>query len=58
MFKKIFIPLIIVLIIAAVIFLKAKNSANGKDNGIKMIKMERGDHHSLAGKNEYCLSGD
>lgn len=42
MFKKIFIPLIIVLIIAAVIFLKAKNSANGKNNGIKMIKVERG----------------
>jgi len=43
MFKKIFIPLVIVLIIAAVIILKAKNSANRKDNGIKMIKTKRGD---------------
>ncbi len=43
MFKKIFIPLLIVIIIAAVIILKAKNSANGKDNGIKMIKVQRGD---------------
>jgi HlyD family secretion protein len=43
MFKKIFIPVLIVVIIAAVIFLKAKNSSNGKDNGIKMIKVQRGD---------------
>ncbi len=43
MFKKIFIPLLIIVIIAAVIFLKAKNSSNGKDNGIKMIKVQRGD---------------
>ncbi len=43
MFKKIFIPLIIIVIIAAVILLKAKNSAEGKDNGIKMIKVQRGD---------------
>ncbi len=43
MFKKIFIPLLIVIIIVAVIILKAKNSANGKDNGIKMIKVQRGD---------------
>jgi HlyD family secretion protein len=43
MFKKIFIPVLIVVVIAAVIFLKAKNSANGKDNGIKMIKVQRGD---------------
>jgi len=43
MFKKIFIPLLIIVIIAAVIFLKAKNSSNGKDNGIKMIKVKRGD---------------
>ncbi len=43
MFKKIFIPLFIIVIIAAVIFLKAKNSSNGKDNGIEMIKVKRGD---------------
>lgn len=43
MFKKIFIPLLIVIIVAAVIFLKAKNSSNGKDNGIKMVKVQRGD---------------
>lgn len=43
MFKKIFIPLSILVIIAAVIFLKAKNSADGKENGIKMIKVQRGD---------------
>lgn len=43
MFKKIFIPVLIVVIIAAVIILKAKNSTNGKDNGIKMIKVQRGD---------------
>lgn len=43
MFKKIFIPLLIIVIIAAVIFLKAKNSSGGKDNGIKMIKVQRGD---------------
>ncbi len=43
MFKKIFIPVFIVIIIAAVIILKAKNSANGKDNGIKMVKVQRGD---------------
>ncbi len=43
MFKKIFIPLLIIVVIAAVIFLKAKNSSNGKDNGIKMIKVQRGD---------------
>ncbi|MGD8535801.1 MAG: efflux RND transporter periplasmic adaptor subunit [Candidatus Aminicenantes bacterium] len=43
MFKKIFIPVLIVVIIAAVIILKANNSSNGKDNGIKMIKVQRGD---------------
>lgn len=43
MFKKIFIPLIILIAIAAVIMLKAKKSADGKDNGIKMIKVQRGD---------------
>jgi len=43
MFKKIFIPVLIIIIIAAVIILKAKNSANGKDNGIKMVKVQRGD---------------
>jgi len=43
MFKKIFIPLIVVLIIAAVIYVKAKNSANGRDNDIKMVKVQRGD---------------
>ncbi len=43
MFKKIFIPVLIVVIIAAVIILKAKNSSNGKDNGIKMVKVQRGD---------------
>lgn len=43
MFKKIFIPLLIIIVIAAVIFLKAKNSSNGKDNGIEMVKVQRGD---------------
>ncbi len=43
MFKKIFIPVLIVIVIAAVIILKAKNSSNEKDNGIKMIKVQRGD---------------
>jgi HlyD family secretion protein len=43
MFKKIFIPLLIIVIVAAVILLKAKNSSEGKDNGIKMIKVQRGD---------------
>jgi len=43
MLKKILIPLISVLVIAAVIFLAAKSSSNGKDNGIKMIKVQRGD---------------
>ncbi len=43
MFKKIFIPVLIVIVVAAVIILKAKNSANGKDNGIKMVKVQRGD---------------
>ena len=43
MFKKIFIPFIVVLIIAAVIYVKAKNSANGRDNDIKMVKVQRGD---------------
>jgi HlyD family secretion protein len=43
MFKKIFIPLLIIVIVAAVILLKAKNSSEGKDNGIKMIQVQRGD---------------
>ncbi len=43
MLKKILIPLISVLVIAAVIFLAAKSSSNGKNNGIKMIKVQRGD---------------
>jgi len=43
MLKKILIPLISVLVIAAVIFLAAKSSSNGNNNGIKMIKVQRGD---------------
>jgi len=43
MFKKILIPIIILLIIAAFIFLKAKNSSGGKNDGIKMMKVQRGD---------------
>jgi HlyD family secretion protein len=43
MLKKILIPLISVLVIAAVIFLAAKSSSNGKNNGIRMIKVQRGD---------------
>jgi len=43
MFKKIVILLVIILIIAAVIFIMAKNFNNGKDNGIKLIKVQRGD---------------
>jgi HlyD family secretion protein len=43
MFKKVFIPLVIVLIIVGVILVKAKNSANGRDNDIKMVKVQKGD---------------
>jgi HlyD family secretion protein len=43
MFKKIGISVFIVLVVATVILLMAKNSSNGKDNGIKMIKVQRGD---------------
>ena len=43
MFKKIAISVFIVLVVAAVILLMAKNSSNGKDNGIKMIKVQKGD---------------
>ena len=43
MFKKIFIPLFVVLIIIGVILVKGKNSANGSDNDIKMVEVERGD---------------
>ena len=43
MFKKIFIPITILAIIVAVIFLRARNSGDGRENGIKMIKVERGD---------------
>jgi len=43
MFKKIIIALVILVVIAAVIFLKAKNSANTKDNDIKLVKVQRGD---------------
>jgi len=43
MFKKIFIPLLVALAIVAVVFIMEKGSSNGKDNGIHMIKVERGD---------------
>jgi len=43
MFKKIIITLIILLIIGAVIILKAKNSAKAKDNDIKLVKVQRGE---------------
>lgn len=43
MFKKISILIVIALIIAAAVFLKAKNSSKAKDNGIKMVKVIRGD---------------
>lgn len=43
MFKKIAISVFIVLVVATVILLMAKNSSNGKDNGIKMIKVQKGD---------------
>jgi HlyD family secretion protein len=43
MFKKIIIPLFVLLVIAAIIFFKAKNSANTKDNDIKLVKVQRGD---------------
>lgn len=43
MVKKIIIPLLILVCIAAVVFLAAKNSGNGKENGIKFIKVQRGD---------------
>ncbi len=42
MFKKIIIAVVVLIVIAAVIYLKAKNSGNSKDNGIKMIKVQRG----------------
>jgi HlyD family secretion protein len=43
MFRKIIIPLIVLLAIGAIILLKAKNSAKTKDNDIKLVKVQRGD---------------
>jgi len=43
MAKKIVISVVIVLVIAAVIFLMAKSSNSGNENGIKLIKVQRGD---------------
>lgn len=43
MFKKIIIPIVLVLIAGAVIFFKVTSSAKSKQNGIKLVKVERGD---------------
>jgi multidrug efflux pump subunit AcrA (membrane-fusion protein) len=43
MFKKIVIPVILVLVVGAVIFLKVKSSAKNGENGIKLVRVERGD---------------
>ena len=43
MFKKILIPLLLVIVVAALIFIKKGNSSSGPDNGIKLIKAEKGD---------------
>ncbi len=43
MFKKIIIVFAVLLVVAVVILVKAKNSSSGKENGIRMIKVQRGD---------------
>lgn len=43
MFKKIIIPIVLVLVAGAVIFFKVTSSAKSKQNGIKLVKVERGD---------------
>jgi HlyD family secretion protein len=43
MFKKILIILIVVVAIAAIVFLKMKSASKAKENGIKMVKVQRGD---------------
>ncbi|MEW5900498.1 MAG: biotin/lipoyl-binding protein, partial [Acidobacteriota bacterium] len=43
MLKKIAVPLVILIIGAAFIFVKVKGSAKNAQNGIKLIKVERGD---------------
>jgi HlyD family secretion protein len=43
MFKKIAIPAILLLVVGAVIFLKVKSSAKDGENGIKLVRVERGD---------------
>jgi HlyD family secretion protein len=42
MFKKILVGLVIVLVIAAIVLLKGRNNAAAANNGIKMIKVQRG----------------
>ncbi len=43
MIKKIIIAFTVLLVVAVVILVKAKNSSSGKENGIRMIKVQRGD---------------
>jgi len=43
MFKKIIIPMIIILVIGAVIFFKVTGSAKNAQNGVKLVKVEKGD---------------
>jgi HlyD family secretion protein len=43
MLKKLIIPIILVLVVGAVIFLKVTSSAKNGQNGIKLVKVERGD---------------
>ena len=42
MIKKILIPVFLVALVATVIFIKAGSSSGAADNGIKLIKVERG----------------
>jgi HlyD family secretion protein len=43
MFKKILILVIILTVISAAIFIAAKTKSDGEDNGVRYIKVERGD---------------
>ena len=43
MFKKILIGVVILAVISVAVFIAAKTKNNGEDNGIRLIKVERGD---------------
>jgi len=43
MFKKILIVMVILIVIAVAVFIAAKTKSDGGDNGIRLIKVERGD---------------